>query len=345
MSKHIYALHFALFLLLLPFLSPTTGQSSELDQQVIAGAKTEGEVSFYGSMSIPVATPMIERFEKKYPFIKVKHYRGGSDRILNKILTEAKTGSTLHDIVQMRAVPLEVLKSRGLLEKFDYSQKDQYSKGYFDPEGFWIATDINTVVIIYNRDLVPSDKVPRDWEDLLKPEWKGKITMDHDDYEWYANMLAHWGRGKGLRYMQRLASQDIALKRSHNIVRQMVSAGEFPLGITYAPSTAELIQKGAPLDWVHTTRPIVGLTFAIGMAKKAPHPNAAKVFINYVLSKENQEFLATKGRIPVRSSVDVDPLHLKKGIEIVPGVVWIGEEFKHYQNEFARLFKEGASVK
>ncbi|HEU4767962.1 MAG TPA: ABC transporter substrate-binding protein [Pyrinomonadaceae bacterium] len=154
---------------------------------------------------------------------------------------------------------------------------------------------------------VSPQEAPKNWEDLLHPRWKDKLGMDDEEYFWYAGMLKHWGEAKGKKYMEALAKQGIQWRNGHNLLVELMGAGEYPVSVVIYPERAEQLKaKGQTVEWVKTTDPILVNMDIMGIAAKAPHPNAAKLFFNYVLSKEAQMILHSRHRISART--DIPPL-------------------------------------
>ncbi|MGH7928279.1 MAG: ABC transporter substrate-binding protein, partial [Candidatus Binatia bacterium] len=191
----------------------------------------------------------------------------------------------------------------------------------------------------YNTKMVDEKDLPKDYDDLLHPRWKGKILMDPGDYGWYGALVTTWGRNKADTYMRNLAKQDIQWRRGHTLLLQLIAAGEAPLGLPYANATERIKKAGAPVDWVDTLKPIVtGLNY-IGISARAKHPHTAKLFTDFILSKKGQEIFRSRGRLPARSDVKplfpkADPakLHLAQ----IPGEVH--SNIKEYAQQFRKIF-------
>lgn len=141
-------------------------------------------------------------------------------------------------------------------------------------------------MIAYNTKLVSKDHTPKSWDDLLDPRWKSKIPMDEEMYSWYTAMAVVWGREKAQRFMRALAKQHIQLRSGQSLIAQLMAAGEFQLGMALAHRIEKMKEQGAPVEWVTTLNPITVSLHPIAVATKAPHSNAAKLFIDFVLSKE-----------------------------------------------------------
>ena len=319
--------------------SPTWGQG-ESQEKLIEGAKKERSLVYYGSTSGPEALEMIRSFEKRYPFIKVDYYRAGSDTLMEKILIESRTGRHNADVYNMRSFTNSILVQKGLLAKYSSRHSRFYADGFKDPEGRWTSFYMNPATIGYNSRLVPPAQAPKDWTDLLDPKWKGEMIMDREESEWFANMLKVMGREKGLEFMRKLAAQNITFRVGHTLLAQLVAAGEFKIGVgLYSPRIERMKSTGAPIEWVRA-KPVIAYHYSISVAAQARHPNAARLFVDFFLSREGQVLIAKiAGRVPVHMDVKPDPPRLVEGVNLVPSDSSLAEkDFKWYFDEYRKIF-------
>ncbi|OGP23056.1 MAG: hypothetical protein A2038_02170 [Deltaproteobacteria bacterium GWA2_57_13] len=332
---------FLLGLFFLAFLRSEAAAQTEKEKldKLIEGARKEGTVVYYGSTSTPEALEMMKGFERKYPFIKAEHYRAGSDTLMEKILIETRAGRYSADVYNLRSFTTSVLVQKGLFAKYPSPHARFYKEGFKDPDGHWISFYMNPATFGYNTKLVPASQAPKDWNDLLDPKWKGQMIMDREESEWFANMLKFMGREKGLQFMQRLATQNLTFRAGHTLLAQLVAAGEFKIGVVlYTPRLELMKAAGAPLEWVRAN-PVIAYHYTIGVAAKAPHPNAARLFVDFFLSKEGQELIAKIGRVPVRTDVRPNPPHLVEGVNMVPSDTALAEkDFQAYFHEYRKVF-------
>jgi ABC-type Fe3+ transport system substrate-binding protein len=307
-------------LVALPLLSGfdlALAQSSASDPS--AQAKKEGRVTWYTTVSIPEAKQFIDMFEKQYPFIKVDLLRSGSGPLVNRVVNEyaAKNFSAdvLHGMSSRGAYT--VLRQRNIIGRYESPEHRFLPAELKDKAGYWGSTFQNTFVLGYNtRNVKPAD-VPRSYDDLLKPIWKGRqIINDTDNFEWFDGLLKAWGKEKGLAYFRKLAAQDQIFQRGARGRFQLVAAGEAPLAFGYGPHAQSFVNQGAPLDWV-PLEPVVVIINTVSLAARAPHPAAAKLFIDFLFSKPAQLKLRELSRIPSRSDVEPDPPRLIKGFKKV----------------------------
>jgi iron(III) transport system substrate-binding protein len=190
------------------------------------------------------------------------------------------------------------LVKRNIFAPYLSPEREAFVDDFKDPKGLWTGVYHNNVVLAYNTKLVSEKNAPKDYANLLEPQWKGKIGMDERDYTWYGTLVAVWGKEKADRYMKRLAQQEPQFRRGHALIAQLVAAGEFPLGWVYSFRVETMKQDGAPLEWIDTFNPVVVELGGIGLGARAKNPNAAKLFIDFVLSKEGQTVVRGGQRNP-----------------------------------------------
>jgi iron(III) transport system substrate-binding protein len=279
-------------------------RGAEID--ALRKARAEGSLVFYTSAGISEMKPLVDGFARKYPFLKTDLYRSISEKLLNKILTEERAHTSRFDVVLTNTLELDDLIARGLIAKYKSPERDAYSDRDKDGDGYWTNVQSSYYVLGYNTALVPAGSAPRDWPDLLKPQWKQSFAMDREEYNWYGAMLEYLGPDNGTRFMRWLSAQGPVFHKGHTLIAQLLAAGEFSLAIVYPHRVEVMKRQGAPIEWVPTTRPIVAEIGPVGISSKAQNPDAARLFVDFVLSREGQTLLRNAGRIVPRR--DVTPL-------------------------------------
>ena len=296
---------------------PTFGQGT--NPELIAQAKKEGRVTWYTTVSIPESKQFMDMFERQYPFIKVDLLRSGSGALVNRIISEYAAKNYAADVLHGMSSRggFTALKQRNIIGRYESPEHKYLPADMKDKAGYWASTFQNTFVLAYNnRNVKPAD-VPRSYDDLLKPMWKGRqIFNDTDNFEWFDGLLKFWGKEKGLAYFRRLAAQDQIFQRGARGRIQLVAAGEAPLAFGYGPHAQSFVNQGAPIDWV-ALEPVVVIVNTVSIAQRAPHPAAAKLLIDFLFSKAAQLKLRELSRIPSRSDVEPDPPRLIKGFKKV----------------------------
>jgi len=291
----------------------------------------------YTSMSVDQAQRTLDVFKARYPFLKPTMFRAVGERLLTKIMTEVQARKYDFDAVQSAESQAYFLKKKNLLQKYISLETRNIQKPFFDPEGYWTAVYIMPNVIAYNTRMVKRNEVPKTDEDLLNPKWKGKIGMDHTKPEWFAWQLKRMGEEKGLAYMKKLGAQEFRLYAGLSVVTNLLAAGEFPLVLnTYLHNVEDIKRKGAPVDWI-VQDPVFTKFQPLGIGSKAQHPNAAKLFTDFMLSEEGQKVIASFGRVPTRRGVATNVQGLDK-LNYVIDNIGAGDDFNKNYELFRSIF-------
>jgi iron(III) transport system substrate-binding protein len=305
-------------------------------RQVIDGAKKEGKLVFYTSVETEFARSLTGGFEAKYPFIKTDIFRSTHEKILSRMNVERKTGTYIADTVSVGEFETYHMQKMGFLTPYQSPFAAAYPQGFKDPNGYWTDLYDNLIVTAYNTKRVKNDELPRRYEDLLDPRWKGRMALDQNEDRWFANMLYLMGEKKGTGFMQALAKQEIAIRSGRSLATQLLAAGEFDLQIVAYWYRPHLMKKqGAPVDWIGF-EPAILATHPISIVNHAPHANAAKLFIDFAISDEGQKIFLKRGREPAKPGLKPEgyPGHLK----VVPSRVQLAEKLEEYSRQYRELF-------
>jgi iron(III) transport system substrate-binding protein len=280
-------------------------------------ARQEGSVVWYTNLNVDASQSIASGFEKKNPGIKVRLYRAGNSALGSRILSEAQAGRTEHDVTDMTLTFIGALLQKGLVVPYNSAERRVFRDEFKDKEGYWTGTTVQASVIGYNTRLVSPQEAPKSYDDLLLPRWKGrKITMEAEAYEWFQAMLALKGRERTLEFIKQLKSQQPGFNRGRTLQAQLVAAGEYEVALELFNYRVEVLKnQGAPIDWV-APRPMVTNPSVASLAARAPHPNAGKRFIDFLLSKEGATLIRQAGRIPARSDVEPNPPRLLKDLAV-----------------------------
>ena len=303
----------------------------------LADAKKEGKVVLYVSAQLPLAQTISRAFEKKYPFLKVEITRTSGENLLNRIKTEKLAGKMAFDVVYGATVPL--MPTLGVVKPYLSAEAKAYPAKFREPKDFWAGVSANYYVIGYNTKLVAKNEAPRDWKDLLHARWKGQFAMDPEEFSWFGAMETYLGEEEAKKLMTGLARQDIQWRKNHTTLAQFLAAGEYPAALVYAHSIEEMKGKGAPIDWVRTTAPIVLDIQAVALSAQPPHPNAGKLFMDFLLSSETQTIIYQDRKIPIRPGAvpESSALH-PSGLELFPSPPKVVTNLNHYASKFEQIF-------
>ena len=307
---------------------------------LVSNAKNERGLVIYGSPNLEDLNFLAAAFAKKYSFAKPQVYRATSAAIYNKVITEARGGRRVFDVMINSGFETHLLKKGKFFAPYLPKEINRYAQGFKEPLGYWTTFFTNTHVISFNDRQVKSDEVPRNYEDLLHPRWKGRLMMHSEDYEWFTNQLLIRGEDKGLQLMRALAKQEITFRRGHTLISQLVAAGEGAASInSYAYRSERMRRDGAPIQWV-AVDPVVANLLCISVGMDALNPNTARLFVDFATSKEGQTIVSERfQRVPAHMDVEANPPSLTRGINFWPSNPELGEKIDHYGNLFRQVFR------
>ena len=253
-------------------------------QRLMEGAKKEGELMVYTSIQAPDFADIIAAFEKKYG-VKIKVWRSSSENILQRAVSEGHAARYDADIVETSAPELESLYREKMLVRVESPHLDDLIEQAIPPHREWIGTRLDIFTLGYNTKLVKKEDLPKSYEDLLDPRWKGKLAVEADDSDWFASVVTQMGEAKGLKLFRDIvATNGVSVRKGHSLMMNMVASGEVPLALdVYNYKTEQMKKQGVPVDW-QALQPAVAAPQAVAMFRHAPHPNAAVLFFDFMLS-------------------------------------------------------------
>ncbi len=296
---------------------PPTAVPTMSAAQILDAAKKEGKLMIYTSLNAEEFDKVLAPFAKKYPEIKVEFFRGSSEDVTQKALTEFRANTHIADIVETTDVNIVQLLSVGVTGKYLSPETKAYPASAYDPEGAWAAERLNLVVMAYNTNLVKKEDAPKKLEDLLDPKWAGKIALEADDWPMVAYTQKVMGEAKSKDFWTKLAAQKPRVIKGHTELANFLVAGEFHVSPhVYAHRVLSLQERKAPIEMVKTDT-VYAFPHVIAITKNAKNSNAAKVFIDWYLSVEGQESLVAAGRIPVRPGIKTRPEGLLEGFAAI----------------------------
>ena len=275
-------------------------QGQDRFQRLIEGAKKEGELTYYQSRSD--IGPALDAFTKKYG-IKVNNWRASGETVLQRVLTEARGGRSEVDIVETGEPQLEALHREKLLQRVYSPYHGELMPAAIPGHKEWAGTTFDIFVAAYNTDKVKKEELPKTYQDLLDPKWKGRLGIEAEDQPWFATLVQVLGEEKGGKLFKDIvATNGISTRKGHTLLANLVGSGEVPLGLTiYNYSPEQMKQKGAPID-SFVIPPAIGKFNSIGLLKKAPHPHAAVLFYDFMLY-EGQQILANRYYIATNNKI------------------------------------------
>ena len=298
-------------------------------QVLLEGAKREGQVVFYSGMIANQALrPLAEGFNKKYPGVKMTYWRADTEEMIAKVVAEVKANNVVGDVLEGTGLG-EMTVSAGVVLKFHTPLVEEYPKAYRDPEDTWVVTRLSYFSAAYNTKLVPADKVPRSFDALLDPQWKGKMAwrvgIATGTPTFFTNLRIAWGEEKAMAYFQKLREQQIVNfgAGSARTLVDRVMVGEYPIALQiFAHHPLISAGKGAPVNSI-LMDPVASVAAPMQITKGLQHPHAAMLLVDYILSKEGQQVLAQAEYYPAHP--DVPPV--KELAPVVPRLAGVPENF------------------
>jgi iron(III) transport system substrate-binding protein len=289
------------------------GDGPDRVAKVAAAAKKEGTLTLYTTIAEKDLPILVKPFEAKYG-VKVVVWRAGTDKVLQRTVAEAAAKRYDVDVIHFGAPEMEALSREKVLLPIKSPVHQELQPGSVPAHREWAATLLSVWVQVYNTRLVKADTLPKSYRDLLDPRWKGKLGIEAKDQDWFASVVDVMGGGEaGLKFFRDMvATNGLSVRQGHTLLNNMVISGEVPLALTvynYMPEQAK--KKGAPVDWF-ALEPAIARSNAVGVARRAPHPNAALLFYEYLLG-EGQQYFVGMDYVPTNTKVP-SPL---KGVRIV----------------------------
>jgi iron(III) transport system substrate-binding protein len=308
-------------------------------QKIVEGAKKEGELNIYTSAQSDDMGALVSAFEKKYG-VKVSVWRSSSEKVLQRAVTEARAGRHTMDVAETNGPELESMSREKILQAVASAHLADLIAPAIRPHGEWVGTRLNVFVQAYNTSLVKKEELPKTWEDLAQPRWKGKLGIEQEDSDWLAGQYAELGEARAAKVFKDIVSANgVSVRKGHTLLTQLVVSGEIPFALTVYNYKAEQLKgKGAPIDWF-TIGPAIARPNGVAVAKAAPHPHAAVLFFDFELSPEGQKILAGRDFVPTSKKVDT-PLN-KIPMKFVDARVAL-DEFQKWEKLYADLFTKGA---
>jgi iron(III) transport system substrate-binding protein len=281
-----------------------TYKGADRQQVLIDGAKKEGELVLYTSMPKEDVEALSSVFTKQTG-IKLKVWRASSEQVMQRVVTEARGKRYDVDIIE-NSVPGQLALSREkLLQAVQTPAQDNIIPQAIPDHHEWTGSTFDAFVQAYNTSKVKKEDLPKTYDDLLDSKWKGKLGIEAADSVWLATVINALGQQKGTELFQKLvATNGISVRSGHSLLTNLVASGEVPLALTtYNYSPAQLKQKGAPIDWF-MIEPAVAQFRGVAMASKAPHPHAALLWYDFMLSDTAQRILADRFNYPTSKHLE-----------------------------------------
>jgi len=322
-------------------LTPAAGEQARpwLDPTLLAAAQKEGSLVVYSSTNEREGLAMFKLFEAATG-IKVQYVRAADSILTSRMMIEFRGGKNSYDIVHMTAINRMPPQ---MLAQYEPPEAKSLPASARDPDRRWYGVYAVYNTPAYNTKLVKPDEVPQSYEDMAKlKQFRGKIAIDGTDSEWLRGLVIHYGEQKGLAIARALAANlDPVLTVGHLALSRSVGSGEYAMSINnYTNLDLNVKLGGAPIE-SFALDPVTQFFGSVAVNSRAPHPNAARLAANFMLSQELQQFYTRFGRPPTRTDVKPNPPDSLDGIRKrkIITVLMSGGEEKRWSSTFDQIFK------
>jgi iron(III) transport system substrate-binding protein len=275
-------------------------QGPDREARLLEAAKKENGLVVYHAY--PTLARAMTAFSKKYG-IEVRPWRAGSEAVLQRVVAEARGNRFEADVVQSPGLEMEALLREGLSQEVRSPVHAGLIPQAVPAHGKWGGFMVDIYVGAYNTNVIKKEDLPKSYEDLQDPKWKGKLGVEANDHAWFASVLAALGEEKGRKIFENIVSTNgISVRKGHTLLANLVASGEVPLALSaYSFSPEQLKRKGAPIE-THVIPPLFGLIEGLAVMQKAPNPATALLFYDFALSEEGQKVLYDADTVTVHKN-------------------------------------------
>lgn len=276
-----------------------------LETALLEGAMKEQQLVLYATPDLPQTIAVVQDFFQKYPFLDIKVYPLEAEALVARVRNESHAGAPMCDILTGGGGLLQPLFQENLLASYQSLERERISETLTDSAGFWSAYFINAYVLVYNTLSVKAGEIPKSYHDLLDPRWRGgRIAIDGTADGLLRGLAPTWGEERAVGYLKRLAGQEPIMSRTSLSAVDAVHMGKARLAIARSAVVQGYKEKlRSPVDWTFL-EPVVAQAECVMICAQAPHAAAARLFVNFVLSREGQRALASIEQVPVRRDKD-----------------------------------------
>ncbi|MGH8623292.1 MAG: ABC transporter substrate-binding protein, partial [Burkholderiales bacterium] len=277
-------------------------EGADRTQRLAEGAKKEGVVTIYTSAPPDDMAAIAAALERKHG-VKLQFWRASSEKVVQRALTEARGGRFDVDVIETNGPDIEALHREKILQEVRSPHLAELVPGAIPPHREWVSMRLNIWVAAYNTKLVRKEELPKSYDDLAHPRWKGKLGIEGGDANWFAAVVKEMGEAKGLKVFRDIvAANGMSVRVGHTLLANLVVAGEIPLALTVYNFRVEQIKAGgAPIEWF-IIPPTIARFQGMGLARRAPRPHAAVLYFDFMLT-DGQELLLKRGFIPTSKGI------------------------------------------
>ena len=277
-------------------------QGEARTKALVDGARREGEVMVYHSTQTEDLKPVFDAFTAKYG-VKVRDWRSSSENVVQRVVIETRAGKREVDFIENNAPEMEALRREKMLLRMDSPHFADLRPGTLPAHHEYATSTMDVFVQAYNTKRVKREELPKTFQDLADPRWKGRLGIEAEDQAWFGTLLRELGESRGVRlFSDIVATNGISVRKGHTLLANLVAAGEIPFALTvYNYKPQQLKAKGVSIDWLLLS-PAIAQLHAVAVTAKAAHPYAAMLLFDFFLG-EGQAILAARNFVPSNGKV------------------------------------------
>ena len=268
----------------------------------VAAAKKEGEVMVYHSTQTEDLQPVFDAFTKKYG-IKVVDWRSSSENVVQRTISEIRAGKRDVDFIENNSPEMEALRREKMLMRMESPHFADLRPGTLGAHQEYATSTMDVFVQAYNTEKVAKDELPRTFEDLASPRYKGRLGIEAEDQAWFGTLMRHAGEAKTVKlWNEVVANNGVSVRKGHTLLANLVASGEVPMGLTvYNYKPPQLKAKGAAIDWI-VLQPAIAQLHAVAVVSKTTRPFSSALLFDFFLG-EGQQLLAARNFVPSNAKV------------------------------------------
>lgn len=302
---------------------------------LITKAQSERELVLYGTALAGHFEKFVEPFRQRFPFIKTQYSRTTGEALTSKILRESAARQLTADVILINNYTHRIFMKRNIITAYTPPTAGNFPAGFIDKQSYWIGFYLVPYAITFNSKMIAKGAAPKSYDDLLQPRWKGRISLEREEYLVTQAHAQFLGQAKAVEYFKKLAQQELLLVNGHSNQAMLLTAGEFPL-IVYSDiaRTEELKKRGAPIEWV-SAEPHVTVLVSAAITRDAKHPAAARLFMNYLASDEGQKQVLAMDKPPALPKFRPDYL---RGVSLYPADWTLSDTYEEHNKLYREIF-------
>ena len=277
-------------------------QGEARTRTLVEGARKEGEVMAYHSSQLEDLKPVFDAFTAKYG-VKVRSWRSSSENVVQRVISETRAGRREVDFIENNSPEMEALRREKMLLRIESPHFADLRPNTLGAHHEYATSTMDVFVQAYNTEKVKREELPRTFQDLLDPRWKGRLGIEAEDQAWFGTLLHDLGEGRGAKlFSDIVAANGVSVRKGHTLLANLVASGEIAFALTvYNYKPPQLKAKGGAIDWI-VLSPAIAQLHAVAVPAKAAHPYAAMLLFDFFLG-EGQAILAARNFVPSNSKV------------------------------------------